>query len=98
MVDYGAISQYLLTPLVEFPEELSIDCEATASGRYVLVRVAVAEADRERVIGKNGRTIAMIRTILAIAGQRVGQAVDINLYTEQGEASPRKSRRNRSRS
>ncbi len=98
MVDYSAIALHLLSPLVEFPEQMSVDCETTASGRYTLVRVAVAETDREKIIGKNGRTITMLRSILGMAAQNAGQGVDINLYGDQGEASPRKPRRSRPRS
>ncbi len=98
MVDYRAITFHLLSPLIEFPEQMSVDCETTASGRYALVRVAVAETDREKIIGKNGRTITMLRSILGMAAQNAGQGVDLNLYSDQGEASPRKPRRSRPRS
>ncbi len=98
MVDYPALTRYLFTPLLEAPDQLTIDCETTAAGRYVFVRVAVADTDREKVVGKNGRTIQMIRIILGIAAQNSNQGVDLNLYTEEAESSPRKPRRNRSRS
>lgn len=96
MVNYTAITQHLLAPLVEFPDQLAIDSETSAAGRYVLVRVAVADSDREKVTGKNGRTLNMMRTILGIAAQNASQRVDLNLYTEQTDTPPRKPRRPRS--
>lgn len=98
MVDYSAIALHLITPLIEFPEQVAVDCETTASGRYVFVRVAVAETDREKVTGKNGRTISMVRTILGIAAQNAGQGADLNLFGDQSEPSSRKPRRQRPRS
>ncbi|MCS6960701.1 MAG: KH domain-containing protein [Pseudanabaenaceae cyanobacterium SKYGB_i_bin29] len=98
MVDFYRLSHFVFASLVEDREELAIDCETTGGGRYVLVRVAVADNDRERVIGKGGRTLNLIKTILGLAAKNSGQTVELNLYTEEsGSSSPRKSRRSRHR-
>jgi len=58
--------EYIVTELVDHPEQILI---AERSGRNTtILELAVAKEDIGKVIGKEGRTINAIRTILNAAG------------------------------
>ncbi len=58
--------EYIVTALVDHPEQILI---AGRSGRNTtIIELAVAKEDIGKVIGKEGRTINAIRTILNAAG------------------------------
>jgi predicted RNA-binding protein YlqC (UPF0109 family) len=58
--------EYIVTALVDQPDEILI---AERSGRNTtIIELAVAKEDIGKVIGKEGRTINAIRTILNAAG------------------------------
>ena len=58
--------EYIVTELVDHPEQILI---AARSGRNTtILELAVAKEDIGKVIGKEGRTINAIRTILNAAG------------------------------
>ena len=62
--------EILIKPLLNRPDELHItkvDGEGTTT-----YQLSVADEDRGRVIGKQGRTAKAIRTILAAASSRTG--------------------------
>ena len=58
--------EYIVTALVDQPDQIMI---AERSGRNTtIIELAVAKEDIGKVIGKEGRTINAIRTILNAAG------------------------------
>jgi predicted RNA-binding protein YlqC (UPF0109 family) len=58
--------EYIVTALVDQPDQILI---AERSGRNTtIIELAVAKEDIGKVIGKEGRTINAIRTILNAAG------------------------------
>jgi len=58
--------EYIVTELVDHPDQILI---AERSGRNTtILELAVAKEDIGKVIGKEGRTINAIRTILNAAG------------------------------
>jgi predicted RNA-binding protein YlqC (UPF0109 family) len=58
--------EYIVTALVDEPDQILI---AERSGRNTtIIELAVAKEDIGKVIGKEGRTINAIRTILNAAG------------------------------
>ena len=61
---------YILGNLVDDRDALRV--EDRVEGDTLVFRVWVAEDDRGRVIGKHGRTIQSVRTVVAAAASRLG--------------------------
>lgn len=72
---------YLVTQLVEHPEEIKID-EATEQDRSVLT-LHVHPEDMGKVIGKQGRIIRALRDIMKLAAAKQHVYVDIALAEDQ---------------
>jgi predicted RNA-binding protein YlqC (UPF0109 family) len=83
--DYAGLVRFLIEPLLEFPEALSIHCESANRSTRVWIRVAFEETDRGRVWGRGGRNIQAIRTLLDAAAKGAGQLVYLDIY---GSAEP----------
>ena len=60
--------EILAKSLVSAPDDVSVQEESAANS--VVLKLKVAEDDLGKVIGKQGRTIGALRTILAVASSR----------------------------
>lgn len=78
--DYDGLIRFLVEPFLDSPDELKIDCEVSVSKPRVWVRLAIDTADKGRVYGRGGRNIQAVKTVLAAAGQAVGQFVYLDVY------------------
>jgi predicted RNA-binding protein YlqC (UPF0109 family) len=56
----------------------------SANGSLLRYRIRVAEADRGRVIGKNGRVINALRTVGQAVGGKNRVRVQILVITDEG--------------
>ena len=56
------ISKHMIEQIVDIPEEVFV--EVTTSTKNIMVQVKVEKSDIGKVIGRSGRTIDAIRTIL----------------------------------
>jgi len=65
--------------LVEAPEEISVEVSEPAEDGTVVYTLYVAENDKGRVIGKQGRIAKAIRTVMRSAGTRVGQKITVDI-------------------
>ena len=63
--------------LVDYPDEVSVDVEE--KGNTVLIEVSVANNDTGRVIGRRGKVINAISTVLQVRGDIDGKRVSIDL-------------------
>jgi predicted RNA-binding protein YlqC (UPF0109 family) len=61
----------LVKKLVGEPDAVEVSEEAT--DRAVVIKVRVGEGDMGRIIGREGRTIKAIRSLLFYAGQKQGK-------------------------
>jgi hypothetical protein len=70
--------EYLARGLVDEPEEVSVDEFEEDNGTIVL-ELCVAEGDYGKVIGRGGRTVGALRTVVAAsaAGQNQRVLLDI---------------------
>lgn len=68
---------YLVKNLVEAPNEVKIACREDKE--VTIVEVRVASADAARVIGRGGRTIQALRTVVMAAAARLQCRVRIDL-------------------
>jgi len=69
---------YLLTQITDFPDEVKVEESTDPEGTIVLT-ATVNSADMGRVIGKEGRVINAIRSLVKVKAIRAGQRVQINL-------------------
>ena len=65
--------------LVENRDEISDEVSEPAEDGTVVYTLYVAEADKGRVIGKQGRIAKAIRTIMRATGTRNGEKVSVEI-------------------
>jgi len=75
--DTAALVDYLIRSLVDDPEAVSITRTETTGGE--LFEVTVAADDVGKVIGRSGRIIKALRTLLRAAGSGDGRHVDLEI-------------------
>jgi uncharacterized protein len=61
----------IVKSLVDKPEEVVINEDL--SGKNVTIKVQVAESDMGKLIGREGRTVKAIRSLLYAASQKHGK-------------------------
>ncbi len=70
----------IVKALVGQPDAVEISEES--DGQIVRLAVRVAEGDMGRLIGREGRTIKAIRSILFFAGQKHGKRYHLDLVED----------------
>lgn len=74
---------YIVKNLVDDPAAVRVECRR--EGDRVSVELRVAPNDVARVIGRRGKTIQALRTIVMSAAARVGYRVRLELIEEGKE-------------
>ena len=70
----------IITSLVGEPD--AVEVSEGGDGKNVRIEVRVGESDMGRVIGREGRTVKAIRSILFIAGQKHGRRYQLDLIED----------------
>jgi uncharacterized protein len=68
-IDYRALVEYVAKSLAEKPDEVSVEA-FERGGATVAIKVKLADEDIGRFIGKAGRNIEAIRTLVRVASSR----------------------------
>lgn len=68
---------HILKALVDSPDKIEV--KEINGERSTVLEIKVAELDRGKVIGKQGRVIKAIRTIISAAGAKSGRRVLLEL-------------------
>jgi predicted RNA-binding protein YlqC (UPF0109 family) len=68
--------------LADHPGDVSV--VETAHGPVTLIELFVAPGDLGRVIGRNGRTAAALRMLVALVAEREGRRVQLELRDGPG--------------
>lgn len=89
--NYLGLVQFLISPLLESPESLSVDCEQFNHNQRVWIRLAFEESDKGRVYGRGGRNLQAIRTVLATAAALAGQSLYLEIYESSSEPKRREN-------
>ncbi len=72
--------EYIVKSLVDYPDEVVVH-EITGE-TVVIIELTVTEADLGKIIGRYGRTLKAIRSILYTAGLRTNKKVILELIDE----------------
>lgn len=75
--------EFIVKKLVKKPEEVSVSSIESEEG--IVLQLKVDKDDMGRVIGKNGKTIKAIRTMLNIASAKNGKRVNLEILEEVEE-------------
>lgn len=70
----------IIKSLVGEPD--AVEVSEIADGKNARIEVRVAESDMGRVIGREGRTVKAIRSILFVAGQKQGKRFHLDLIED----------------
>lgn len=70
----------IVTELVD--EKDSVEVSESAQGSSVTLEVRVAESDMGRLIGKGGRTVKAIRSLLFFAGQKQKKRFNLQIIED----------------
>ena len=57
----------------------AVEISEIADGKNVKIEVRVADGDMGKIIGREGRTVKAIRSLLFFAGQKQGKRFQIDL-------------------
>ena len=77
-IDYRAMVEYVAKSLAEKPDEVSVEAFERGGGT-VAIKVKLADEDIGRFIGKAGRNIEAIRTLVRVASLRDRKRVFVDL-------------------
>ncbi|MGE3954025.1 MAG: KH domain-containing protein [Parachlamydiales bacterium] len=72
--------EYLVKNLVDDPEQVQV--KSRTDGEEVMIEFKVGPNDIARVIGRQGRTIQALRTLVMTAGARLGTRVRLELIED----------------
>jgi predicted RNA-binding protein YlqC (UPF0109 family) len=87
-MDFSAFLSDVLTPILDHPQALKVDVKT--EGRKIEVMIYADPKDRGRIIGKSGRMISSLRTLVKAAGEKAGvNTVNLELYDEDEEGTAR---------
>ena len=73
----AAVLKYIVEQIVDEPDEISIGATTDDRGPVLLLRVA--DDDRGKVIGRQGRIVQAIRTIVKAASVGSGEKVSVEI-------------------
>lgn len=77
-----ALLEYLLKAITDYPDDVSV-AETVGSDETITFTATVNSQDMGRVIGKNGRVINAIRSLVKVKAIREGHHIQINLQEPQ---------------
>jgi predicted RNA-binding protein YlqC (UPF0109 family) len=78
-LDLKELVEYTVHSMVDDPSQVQIDVVEDADKTIYEVRVAPGDAGR--VIGRQGRVINALRTVLRAAGRQLGKRVTVEIIT-----------------
>ncbi len=87
-LDLEAFLKDVLTPMLDQPEAFKV--EVKTEGKKVEALLHAAPGDVGRIIGKSGRMISALRTLVQAAGEKHHLKVDLEIFEE--DRKPRKPR------
>lgn len=77
MTDYGDLALFITRNIVNDKDSVSV--RVRQGGRQQVVEIRASAEDMGKIIGKNGRNIDAIRTVVRAAGLRHRQRVQVDV-------------------
>jgi predicted RNA-binding protein YlqC (UPF0109 family) len=77
--------EFVVKTLVDYPDQVEI--KEVDGERIVVFEVRVHPSDVGKIIGKNGRTITAIRTLLTSAAAKDGKRAMLEIVEPEGRVS-----------
>lgn len=77
MADLARLTEHIARALADRPEAVSASVEA--QGNALAIRLAVDPADVGKIIGRHGRTIMAIRSLLSAVGATISRRVSLEV-------------------
>lgn len=77
---FQELIEYIVKSLVDYPDDVIVR-EVTGE-TVVIIELSVTEADLGKIIGRYGRTLKAIRTLLYTAGLKANKKVILELIEE----------------
>ena len=71
------LALFVVKKLVDKPEGVSV--EESKDGDVTVLKLVVDEADKGKVIGKQGKVIKAIRAVVGAAASKAGRQVDVEI-------------------
>jgi uncharacterized protein len=81
--DMKAFVEFVVKALVDHPEE--VDVREVDGERVVVFELRLHQTDIGKVIGKSGRTITAIRTLLTSAAAKQGKRAMLEIIEPEGQ-------------
>src|ERR1041384_6595182 len=81
-----AFVEYVVKALVDYPDEVSVT--EVESERAIIFELRMNQRDVGKVIGKSGRTINAIRSLLTSAAAKHGKRVMVEIIEPEPRARP----------
>jgi uncharacterized protein len=72
--------EYIVKNLVDNPDDVEV--KVLEGERGIIIEVRVAQTDIGKVVGKNGRTIKALRTVVMTVCARLGKRARVELIEE----------------
>lgn len=77
MTDYADLTTYIVNTIVA--DRDAVEIRVKPGGRQTVVEIKVAPDDMGKIIGKNGRNIDAIRSVVRSAGLRNRHRVQVDV-------------------
>ena len=90
-IDYKALVEYVAKSLADKPDEVVVEATERGGGT-IAIKVKLADGDVGRFIGKAGRNIEAVRTLVRVASLRDRKRVFVDLAADS-DTVPRGSKR-----
>ncbi len=83
-VDYKALVEFVARQIAEKPDEVQVNAFERGHGT-IAIKVKMADEDMGRLIGKAGRNIEALRTLVRVASLRERKRVFVDMATSREE-------------
>jgi len=77
--------EYIVKNLVDYPDKVKIN--EVGGTHTLIIELAVEKSDIGKIIGKKGKTINAIRTLLMSVASRNGLRVNLEIIEDEGKAA-----------
>lgn len=75
--DFKKLVEYIVTSLVDNPDQVTVS--ETDDRDTIVLEISVAGSDMGRVIGKGGRVVNSIRTLVQVLAAKQGKRVSLEV-------------------